>query len=226
MASTLSTEATLGLRERQKQGRSQRILKAARLLFDRKGFGATAMEEVADKAGLAVGTIYNYFPSKTDLLVAIMKREADRLSAIADQILERPHSEPLEAISRMAELFVDSITAEERSLWREVFAAAITQPDTLGQRLFELDARLIDRIAALIEKFQQRGALARDLDSQRAATLCYAVCVTWGLAFIMSDQMSEAMMRAEIRNGIELTMRGMLPRVATEKTFAAKERHR
>jgi len=212
----------LRLRERQKQDRAQRILKAARLLFDRKGYGATAMEEVADKAGFAVGTIYNYFPSKNDLLVAIMKREADRLSAIAEQILARPDPQPIKAISRMAELFVDSITAEERLLWREVFAAAITQPDTLGLRLFELDAVLIRQIAALIEKFKQRGALAA-VDSQRAATLFYAVCVTWGMAFIMSDQMSQDVMRREIRNGIDLAMRGLLPRVSFKAALAAKE---
>src|ERR1700722_19011387 len=104
MDSTFAPSGT-GLRERQKRDRSQRILKAARLLFDANGYGATAMEDVAEKAGLAVGTIYNYFPSKNDLLVAIMQREAERVTAIAAQILERPGSYPSKAISRMAELF-------------------------------------------------------------------------------------------------------------------------
>ena len=222
MASTLRSVAP-GLRGRQKQDRAQRILKAARLLFDRNGYGATAMEEVADQAGLAVGTIYNYFPSKNDLLVAIMKREAERLSAIAGQILARPDPQPFKAISQMAELFVDSITAEERPLWREVFAAAITQPDTLGQRLFELDARLITQITALIEKFRRLGVLAADVESQRAATLVYALCLTWGMAFIMSDQMDQDLMRREIRKGLEIIMRGMLPRVSAQAARAAKE---
>src|SRR5258708_5318747 len=145
MASTLHAPPA-GLRESQKRDREQRIVKAARRLFDRKGFGATAMEEVAQRAGLAVGTIYNYFPSKNDLLLAIMKREADGLTVIADRILEQPPDDPVVAISAMADLFVDSIVAEERPLWREVVAAAVTQPDTLGTRLFELDAQLIARI--------------------------------------------------------------------------------
>ena len=64
-----------GLRARQKQERERRILKAAEQLFARKGFAGVAMEDVAARAGLAVGTLYNYFPSKLALLLAILRRE-------------------------------------------------------------------------------------------------------------------------------------------------------
>ena len=69
----------VGRRDRQKQEREHRIVQAAGELFARKGYSDVAMEDVAARAGLAVGTIYNYFPSKSALLLAIVRRETESL---------------------------------------------------------------------------------------------------------------------------------------------------
>ena len=53
-------------RERQEQ-----IMEAALNVFSRRGYAGATMPEIAREAGVAVGTIYNYFPSKRELLVAI-----------------------------------------------------------------------------------------------------------------------------------------------------------
>src|SRR5579862_4454081 len=123
MASSLA--AVPGRRQLQKQDRERRILAAARSLFDRNGYAKTSMEDVAERAGLAVGTLYNYFRSKDDLLLAIMRREADRLLRIAEGIVADPPDDAVVAIAAMADLFVESISADERMLWRELFAASI-----------------------------------------------------------------------------------------------------
>ena len=45
---------------------------AAGLLFQRDGFAATSIEQIAERAELSTGTVYNYFPSKGDLLLALV----------------------------------------------------------------------------------------------------------------------------------------------------------
>ena len=50
----------------------QRILDAALSVFTRKGYGDTTVPDIAGEAGVAVGTMYNYFPGKQELLVALM----------------------------------------------------------------------------------------------------------------------------------------------------------
>ena len=80
----------VGLRDRQKRGRERRIVKAAEKLFARKGYAEVAMEDVAARAGLAVGTIYNYFPSKSALLLAIVRSETESLLARGRKILDDP----------------------------------------------------------------------------------------------------------------------------------------
>lgn len=53
--------------------RQQQILDAALEVFSRKGFALATTAEIAREAGVAEGTIYNYFPSKRELFIAVIK---------------------------------------------------------------------------------------------------------------------------------------------------------
>jgi len=52
--------------------RRKQILDAALAVFSRKGYGEATMPDIAREAGVAVGTIYNYYQSKRDLLVSLV----------------------------------------------------------------------------------------------------------------------------------------------------------
>lgn len=60
-------------RQRRKDARPQELLAAALELFVEKGFAATRSEEVAARAGVAKGTLYRYYPSKEELLKAVVQ---------------------------------------------------------------------------------------------------------------------------------------------------------
>ncbi|MCA9510107.1 MAG: TetR/AcrR family transcriptional regulator [Myxococcota bacterium] len=59
-------------REQKKAESRRKILDAAREIFFRDGFMNANLDEVADKAGVAKGTLYRYFESKADLYVAVL----------------------------------------------------------------------------------------------------------------------------------------------------------
>ena len=59
-------------RERRKEARPGELIEAALELFVEKGFAATRSEEVAVRAGVSKGTLYLYFPTKEDLLKAVI----------------------------------------------------------------------------------------------------------------------------------------------------------
>jgi AcrR family transcriptional regulator len=210
MASSLAIPT--GRRERQKQERERRVLAAARRLFDRKGYAATSMEDVAARAGLAVGTLYNYFPSKEQLLVAISGSDTEQLLKIGERILADPPDDPVEAIAALAEVMVQGITAGERRLWRELFVASIAAPDTLGARMFALDMRLIAQVTTMLDLLKARGSIDASVDSARAAGLFYGICLTWVIAFATRADLTIETMRAEISASVRITIHGMLPR--------------
>lgn len=60
-------------RRRRKEARPQELLDAALDLFVEKGFAATKIEDVAARAGVSKGTVYLYFPSKEELLKAVIR---------------------------------------------------------------------------------------------------------------------------------------------------------
>ena len=64
-------------REERKQFSRRKILDAAREVFFRDGFMAANLDEVAQKAGVAKGTLYRYFDSKAELYVAVLAHNGE-----------------------------------------------------------------------------------------------------------------------------------------------------
>lgn len=75
----------LGRRERRKLEVSERIRAAAASLFEEKGYDATTVEEIAERADVAKGTLFNHFPRKDALLLAVRDQwMADKLALVGD----------------------------------------------------------------------------------------------------------------------------------------------
>jgi len=211
--STTEARRRPGLRERQKAERHDRILRAAKHLFGRRGYAQTAMEDVARRARVAVGTIYNYFPSKAELVLALLRRETGETLAAGDAVLERAAGagppDPTASVNTLLDVYVDLLARHEREQLRELLAAALSNPDTVGKAAFEMDARLLAQLHALLERLRERGALAPDVETGEAALLLYSVYASWLFLFAASDDVSLETLRARVRRGVELAMRGL-----------------
>jgi TetR/AcrR family fatty acid metabolism transcriptional regulator len=68
--------------------RKQQIFDASLKVFSKKGFDQTTIPDIAEEAGVAVGTIYNYYQSKHDLLLSIIKSYIVTESLLS--LLEQP----------------------------------------------------------------------------------------------------------------------------------------
>jgi AcrR family transcriptional regulator len=101
----------IGLRARNQLQRRRRIVKAAAALASRGGIEAMQMRTVAERAGVALGTLYRYFPSKMDLVVAVISEELDLLQ---ESIERRPL-----AATTPAERAVEVLMRATRGLMRE-----------------------------------------------------------------------------------------------------------
>ena len=79
----------IGVRERSKKERQDRIMLAARKLFAERGYDATTLREVAELAGLGLGTLFNYISDKRDLIYLVFNQE---VSMVTDTSLAAPRS--------------------------------------------------------------------------------------------------------------------------------------
>ncbi|WAL95238.1 TetR family transcriptional regulator [Streptomyces sp. Je 1-369] len=134
--------ATPALTERQ-EARRRRILHASAQLASRGGFDAVQMREVAEAAGVALGTLYRYFPSKVHLLVATMQ---DQLQHMHTTIRKRPP-----AGETPAERVAETLMRAFRALQREPHLAdAMVRALTFADRSVSPEVDTVSRLTTAI----------------------------------------------------------------------------
>ncbi len=72
-------------RERERLMRRREILDAARAVFAQKGFNTATLDDVAERAELGKGTLYNYFPNKEALFTSVVEDSFDTIKGIAEE---------------------------------------------------------------------------------------------------------------------------------------------
>ena len=90
-------------RERGKQ-RVAALIDAGAELFAEKGYEATTMTEIASRAGAAIGSLYQFFPSKEALAEALFNRFAERAAASFARVEELA---PGRSAAELADLLID-----------------------------------------------------------------------------------------------------------------------
>lgn len=125
--------------------RRRRILDATLALASKGGYDAVQMRTVADKADVAVGTLYRYFPSKVHLLVTALAREFERVESKVDRSQLRGDT----AIDRLRHV-LDMITfAMQRDpLLTEAMTRAFMFADASATAEVDQVAGIIDRLLA------------------------------------------------------------------------------
>jgi TetR/AcrR family fatty acid metabolism transcriptional regulator len=136
----------------------EQILEAAKTMFARHGFQATTTDAVAREAGLAVGTIYNYFGNKEDLLTAIF-REASERRARFWEAAEKAVVSPLERIALFADRHFADIGEDPR-----VGVILVQCLDGKLQGLHEFREDLRRRLEANLQEAAARHEIVGDLE--------------------------------------------------------------
>lgn len=164
-------------RERRKVERREAILDAAAEVFGEKGAQAATMDDVAEAAEVSKGTLYLYFPSKDDLVVALAHRPLDAVLARFDGIdaegldglallrrLVAAHQETQHAHAAQMRVAIGSICTGPPPV-----AAATSQRD-YGDRV----RRLRQHYLAAIQRGIADGSIRADVDPEEVGAALWA----------------------------------------------------
>jgi len=189
-----------GLREKQKADRDQRILKAATRLFREEGYDRTKIETIAAKAKVSIGTVYNYYKNKGDLLVAIVSMEVNEVLRAGAVLIERPPANVARAVNDLISIYLDhSLVYLTKEMWRHAMAISIRQPDSpFGRHYNDLDDRLTRQVCDLIECLQREGRVKADVDATAAGETIFNNTNMMFTIFVKSDAMGLAEMKDAI----------------------------
>jgi AcrR family transcriptional regulator len=200
-----------GLRERQKAGRRRDILAAAAKLFRRDGFADTAIETIAAEAEVAAGTVYNYFASKGDLLIALVALDGEEVRAAGKSIIAHPPKDPVQAVTKLLAFYVDhSLIHLSKELWRNAMANALSQPNSpFGLGYAALDRKLADQVGELVACLQERGQIAPSVDAKTAGDVLFAVVNSLFMVFVAREEMPVAMLKKRLAAQVRQVFAGL-----------------
>ena len=149
----------------------ERLLEAAKAAFAELGAGV-ALEDIARRADVGIGTLYRHFPTRDAIVEAVYSREVRQLAASAEGLLsELPPGEALRAWMR---LFVDYLAT------KKVIAPALSAMVGGASALYETSSGLIKgAISLLAEQAVAAGEIRSDIEvadlMQALAGLAYGV---------------------------------------------------
>ncbi|MDC0434199.1 TetR/AcrR family transcriptional regulator [bacterium] len=158
----------MGLRERQKTGRTQRILDAAVVLFTEKGFDQVKAEEIAEQAEVSVGTLYNYFGSKNEILLTLSALENEQIEALAAAHKADLTATAADTLCSLLNVYFDPKNFMlDKTLWRLGYALSLIHVSSEAARRFRRsDIMLRQQVVDMSETLQRQGLLRMDLDCQ------------------------------------------------------------
>jgi len=158
----VTAELEVSRRERKKEETKERIVEAALALFRKHGFEATTVEEICDKADVAKGTFFNYFPRKE----AVFGYLSEQWVSEAEQKLGEILAKGLPAWPKVRDLFIEfaSFYEADRALSKHMameWARCLHDPgDTTCRRWDAVGEHVVRQL-------QAKGELRRDIAPER-----------------------------------------------------------
>ena len=197
-------------RQSQKEATRQRVLDAARDLFDTHGYQGTTIREIAKRAQVSVGSVFTTFASKGEILSEVMQTRLDPLYAEIDRVM--PHLRGSTA-DRLRMMFAIHFEFEARHvrLFMSHIAAAYDWTLTEGARPYGRNARLQDAIHEALLKGQADGDVRTDIDLQEVIDLLVSA-YAWTYRLVITHDADAKAMIAVMDRQIGLIGEGFAPR--------------
>jgi AcrR family transcriptional regulator len=161
------TPTERGLRSDAERNR-RRVLDAAQALFHERGLDV-GVAEIAQRAGVGRGTLFRNFPTKQDLIAAIVIDRMHEATAYAHTLLDAP--DPAEALFGFLEEIVGPQQLDSRALFD-----AIGDTFLANQGIRAAHAEIVDAIEQLLTRAKEAGAVRGDVGAMDVLMLVKGVC--------------------------------------------------
>jgi AcrR family transcriptional regulator len=201
-----------GLRDKQRSGRRSRILITARQLFNRLGYEATTLDEIAAQSELSSVTVLNYFGSKGGLLVAIQTQFDAELNERIAPIIASPPDDPIFAVfSFFATVFDHALSTMDRHVWKHVWANLFLEAGTeIGRGFAANERELLEQFIVLLQAIKSRHQLREDTDVRIMGEVLYNLQSVRSMQFMSDTSTSRARLDELMRQDFTLVMKNYL----------------
>ena len=144
------------LDERPRGGRMPRHARRAQLLdsalevFVAQGYHAAAMDDIAERAGVSKPVLYQHFPGKLELYLALLEQSSDRIIDATREALASTHDNKLRVLATMQGFY--EYVANARGAFRLVFESDLTNEPAVRQQVDRVTWACADEITKVIHE--------------------------------------------------------------------------
>ena len=180
--------------------RRQQILDAARVCFLRDGFHNTSMQDVIGEAGLSVGAVYRYFPSKNDIITALAEQVIGQVTAVFDELAEADPPLPLATTMQLAVDIVTSQTGPDGTLRLalQIWSEALRDP-VLAAFVEKVYRRLRQTLVQIARAAQAHGDLPPEADPEAVGVVLFAMMPGYALQRILTGEPEPDLFKSGLR---------------------------
>ncbi|GAB6136924.1 TetR/AcrR family transcriptional regulator [Halanaerobaculum tunisiense] len=165
--------------------KEQKIIEAALDLFSKQGYHKTTVDQIAQQADIAKGTVYWYFDSKKHLFIGILLSGVKNLhQRIRKQIVQEGST--VDKLYKITESSLDFFKEGEK-LSKMYYENAVGIDQEFKEQLLELKQEMVVFIADVIAEGQQEGVLSTEISKQEAAKFLLGMIDTHNPHFHSTD---------------------------------------
>ena len=163
----------MGVRDDQKQATREKVLEAARDLFNDVGYEETTIRAIAERAGVSVGSVFTTFASKAEVLSHVMSHRLGDLYSEFDRVV--PYLRGT-TVDRLCSIFAVHYAFETRrvKLFLAHIAASYNPSAEPGVTPFGRNERLVQMLIDVLQEGVRKGEIRQDLDLQDVVDLLKA----------------------------------------------------
>ncbi len=179
-------------REKNKLKTRKKIIKVASEIFDEKGYEKTSINEIAKKAGLGVGTVYNYFSSKDIIFAESIGKKFDMYREYIVDINQFSGKEVTDIIMDYIKKIDKSIRLIPKQLLKELFRITIgnKRNEKLLMKFAEIDFKFIDKLEEVFVILKKENRLDEDFNAKSMSEIIYSVYVFEFLMYLYQEDIS------------------------------------
>ncbi|MCX5014409.1 MULTISPECIES: TetR/AcrR family transcriptional regulator [unclassified Streptomyces] len=199
-----STSAAVGSR---RQATRQKLYEAAVTLIAEQGFSATTVEEIAERAGVAKGTVYYNFASKNDLFEELLRHGVGLLTVSLRTAAEETEArggsrvEALDAMIRAGLVFIDRYPA-----FTQLYVAELWRTNRAWQStLMVVRQEAVAVVETVLREGVERGELSAEIDVQLTAAALVGMVLVAALDW-QSFQSERSL--DDVHSALSLLLRG------------------
>lgn len=197
-------------RRSQREATRQRVIAAARELFDTRGYQGATIRDIARQAGVAVGSVFTTFASKGEILSEVMQSRLDRLYAELDHVMPHLRGSTADRLRTMFAIHFNFEAAHIR-LFLSHIAAAYDWTLPAGARPYGRTPRLQEIMRECLAKGVAEGDVRPEADPQEITDLLMAA-YAWTYRLVVTEGADAKRLTEVMDRQIGLIAEGFAPR--------------